>query len=134
MQALQTTLRVLAVAIFGIALVHVLFGFGSEAFLGAAISAESRLDANLDSQNRFYGAAFALYGAMLWLVSTDLKKYAVVLDLVLLVFFLAGLVRIISIVVLGWPTTEILFLTALEIALPPGVYWWAKRLLRTGAR
>ena len=123
-QTFAITLRVLAAAIVGISLVHVLFGVGSEPWLGAQLSATSLADPNLDSQNRFYGAAFALFAATLWLSSTDIKRHSLLLNLTLIVFFMAGLARLLSVVMLGWPSIEIVLLTAIELAGPPLIYYW----------
>lgn len=129
MQAFQTTLRVIAVSILGISMIHVVFGVSSEVFLGSGISAESQLDANLDSQNRFYGAAFSLFGAVFWFASQDLQRYVLLLKATLLIFFIAGAVRILSIALIGWPTIEVLVLTAIELIGPPLVYIWLQRLI-----
>ena len=103
MTAYALTLRLLAVGVFGVSLVHIVFGVGSEPFLGSGVSAASQLDPNLDSQNRFYGAAFSLFGVVFWIASSDLERYRRLLELALLVFFLAGATRLISIVIIGWP-------------------------------
>ena len=128
MRTFSLSLKILAIGIFGVSAIHIVLGVSSEPLLGASLSALSMNDANLDSQNRFYGAAFALFGAMLWLSSTDLLKYRTVLALTLLVFLFAGLARLISIAIVGWPTTPIIALTLIEILGPPVVYIWLKRV------
>ena len=128
MNAYQITLKVLAIGVLGVALVHVLLGVGSETLLGSNISEASQLDPNLDSQNRFYGASFLLFGVIFWLSSTDLSRYTTLLNLGLLVFFIAGITRILSIVLVGWPTLEILVLLGIELIGPPIMYLWFRSL------
>ena len=128
MRAYQLTLRILAVGIFVVSLIHVIFGVGSELFLGSGISDASVLDPNLDSQNRFYGAAFALFGIVWWLSSSDILECKKLLTASYLVFFVAGLTRILSIAVVGWPTAPILALTAIELLLPIALYVWLVKL------
>ena len=128
MRTFQVTLKILAIAIFAIAAIHVVFGVSSELFLGAAISDSSLNDANLDSQNRFYGAIFALVGAMLWLTSQDPKKYEHVFLVTLMVFTVGGLTRLLSVAIVGWPTPIVVFLSVVEILGPPLMYLWWRRL------
>ena len=128
MRAYQLTLRILAVGIFVVSLIHVIFGVGSELFLGSGISDASVLDPNLDSQNRFYGAAFALFGIVWWLSSSDILECKKLLTASYLVFFVAGLTRILSVIVVGWPTVPILALTAIELLLPIVLYVWLVKL------
>jgi Ni/Fe-hydrogenase subunit HybB-like protein len=52
---------------------------GAEVLLGAHVPADVLADPVLDSQNRFHGVAFTLYGVLLFLCATDLSRYAAVL-------------------------------------------------------
>lgn len=121
---LVLVLRAAAPAFFGVALLHLTLGMGADALLGAQISTETMSDPGLDSQNRFYGVAFALYGAVFWLASTDIERFAPALALTLLLFFLAGLARFASVALLGWPPTLIGLLLASELLLPPMIWLW----------
>ena len=129
MIAFERTLKVLAVAIFGISALHILVGVASETLLGSGISATSILDPNLDSQNRFYGAAFALFGVVWWLASANVNGYQHLLRASFLVFFLGGVARVISVVVVGWPTLPVIGLTVIELVLPWVMILWLKRVV-----
>ena len=129
MRAYQITLRVVSCLIVVVALIHITLGVGGEWLLGAQLSAASVLDPNLDSQNRFYGAAFVLFAAMFWYASGDVRRHQRVIEISLGVFFLAGLARIVSILVIGWPTVEILVLTGIELLGPPLMFFWLTRLV-----
>ena len=107
---------------------HVVLGPHADVLLGSAISSTSLGDPTLDSQNRFYGAAFLLYGVLFVYCSSDIARYRDVLCLAIGVLFLAGLARVVSIVSLGWPAPAVVGLLAVELVLPPVLITW----LRTG--
>ena len=99
-------------------LLHVVFGLGADQMLGANVSAQSLTDAGLDSQNRFYGAAFTLYGVLLITISNNIEKYSTILRCVMGVFLFAGAVRFISVILYGWPPLMMGVLFALELLVP----------------
>jgi hypothetical protein len=111
---------------------HLALGVGADVLLGAQLPAEALSDAALNSQNRFYGVAFSLYGVLLYLCATDLSKYATVLRCVLWVFFAAGLARLVSVATHGVPPPLVLALLGSEIALPPMLHLWLSKVLRAG--
>ena len=121
-------LKLLSPAIFLVGLVHLVFGAGGELMLGANLSAAAIADPVLDSQNRFYGVAFTLYGALFYLSATDLKRYYPVLRCAFWVFFAAGLARFVSIYTHGLPSMMVLGLLGAELILPPFMLIWLKRL------
>lgn len=109
---------------------HLVYGVGADVLLGAQLPAETLADPTLNSQNRFYGVAFTLYGILFYLCANDLAKYATVLRCVLWVFFAAGLARLVSIATHGVPPPLVLVLLATELALPPLLHLWLSRALR----
>lgn len=111
---------------------HLVLGVGADVLLGAKLPAEALADAALDSQNRFYGIAFTLYGVLLYLCATNLPKYASVLRCVLWVFFAAGLARLVSVATHGVPPALVLALLATELAMPPLLHLWLSKVLRAG--
>lgn len=127
MRALVIVLKLAAPIFFIAGALHLLLGLGADALLGAKISAEVMADPGLESQNRFYGVTFTLYGVLLFLCSTDIRKYATVLRCVLWVFFAAGLARFVSIAVHGTPPSMIWFLLIGEVLPPPLLAWWLSR-------
>jgi hypothetical protein len=111
---------------------HLVLGVGADALLGARLPAEAFTDPALNSQNRFYGVAFSLYGVLLFLCATNLPKYATVLRCLLWVFFAAGLARLVSIATHGVPPPPVLALLVTELALPPMLHFWLSKALRAG--
>ncbi len=106
---------------------HLFLCVGADVMLGAQLPAEALKDSVLDSQNRFYGTSFTLYGVLLFLCATDLRKYAPVLRCLLWVFFAAGLARVVSIATHGFPSALVLVLLVSEVVLPiPLIQWLAK--------
>lgn len=109
---------------------HLMLGVEADVLLGASLPAEAVVDAALDSQNRFYGVSFTVYGVLLYVCARDVPKYALVLRCLLAVFFAAGLARLVSIAVRGMPPPMILLLLSSELVLPPLFAIWLRRLLR----
>jgi Domain of unknown function (DUF4345) len=126
-----TCLRVLSLAFFGAGGLHVVLGLEADMLLGANVSASSRTDAGLDSQNRFYGAIFMLYGVLLIIVASDMQRYALVLTSTMWVLFAAGLARLISVWLYGWPSAPIVLLLVTELVAPPLVLLWFARVKHT---
>ncbi len=117
---------------FIVGALHLTLGLNADALLGAKVPVEALTDPALDSQNRFYGVAFTLYGALLYLSATDLPKYATVLRCVLWVFFAAGVARFVSIAVYGVPPMPVVLLLGAEVVAPPILLVWISLVLREG--
>lgn len=121
-------LRVLAPLFVLAGGLHLFLGLGADALLGAKLTSEVIADPALDSQNRFYGTSFALYGVLLWLCAGNVTKHASVLRCVLWVFFAGGIARLVSIAMHGVPPVPVLVLLASELIAPPLILWWLSRL------
>ena len=128
LRAFAIFLKVLAPVFVLVGALHLFLGLGADALLGANVPPEVLTDPGLDSQNRFYGTTFMVYGVLLWLCSTDLAKYATVLRCVLWVFFAGGLARLVSILVYGLPPPPIIVLLISELIGPPLLLWWFARV------
>lgn len=132
MSYLPSFLKVVAPVFVAVGALHLALGVGADVLLGAKLPAEALGDPALNSQNRFYGMAFGLYGVLFYLCATDLPKYATVLRCVLWAFFAAGLARLVSIATHGVPPPLVLALLASELALPPLLHLWLSKALRAG--
>ena len=130
MRSLRVFLKSVAPLLVLVGALHLVLGLGADAMLGSEVPPQAMSDPGLDSQNRFYGVAFMLYGVLLFLCATDLPRYATVLRCVLWVFFAAGLARLVSIAVRGVPPSPILVLLAVEVVAPPLLFWWLSRAER----
>ena len=128
MRHFRLFLTVTGIAFVAAGTLHILLGVEADALLGVELSAASRIDAGLDSQNRFYGAMFAVCGALLICFARDTERYAPPLVLLLGGFAIAGLVRLVSVVQFGWPPALVMALGAIEVALPPVLLFWFSRL------
>lgn len=124
---LGNILRLAALACAGAGLCHVVLGVSGDWIIGAQPA--NPVDPSLDSQNRFYGAAFLLYALLLWLGAQDLRRYAPILKAVFGILFLAGCARGLAVLAHGWPSTQIVFLWASELILPPVMWIWLDRSL-----
>jgi len=130
MPNLALVLKVTAPVFILVGALHLVFGVGADILLGANIPADVAADPVLDSQNRFYGIAFTLYGVLLILCSSNIQKYSAVLKCVIWVFFAAGVARLISIGLYGLPSNLVLLLLGSELLLPPILALWLSRVLR----
>lgn len=128
MRKFALVLKLLAPVLIVVGALHLVLGVEADVLLGAKLSAEAIADPALDSQNRFYGVSFSLYGVLLFLGSTNIAKYATVLRCVLWVFFAAGVARLISIAVHGVPPVLVIALLVSELAIPPALAWWLSRV------
>jgi Domain of unknown function (DUF4345) len=117
-------LRIMAISILLAAGSHLLLGLGAEAMLGARLSPETLTNPSLNSQNRFYGTSYMLYGILLWLCAQNLTRYVVIFRLLLVMTFIGGLSRILSLFLHGWPSHAIVALAASELFIPPILYAW----------
>jgi Domain of unknown function (DUF4345) len=121
-------LRLVAFVVLSVGAMHLVLGLNTENLLGANVSLEVVQNSTLDSQNRFYGVAFMLYGVLLYLSSTNIIRYAPVLRCVAGICFAAGLARFISMGVVGMPPPLILVLLAVELLVPVVILGWLGRI------
>jgi hypothetical protein len=120
-------LRIMAITILLAGSSHLLLGVWAEVLLGAKLSAETLAEPSLNSQNRFYGTSYMLYGILLWVCTQNMDRYALIFRILLLMTFAAGLTRIISLMLHGWPSPTIIALGVSELLLPPFVLAWQRR-------
>ncbi|MBV9459547.1 MAG: DUF4345 domain-containing protein [Bradyrhizobium sp.] len=82
------------------------------------------VNTTMDSEDRFYATLFLGWGAAMIYASRDLEARSGLLGALLLTFFLGGIARIISALLVGFPNTLFIFLGSLELLLPPLLWWW----------
>lgn len=111
-----------------VGILHLILGLGADILLGAKIPEQVRLDPVLDSQNRFYGVSFMLYGVLLYHCAKDIIKYKSIIYYILLIFFIAGLSRIVSIVLYGMPSNQVIILLLSELLIPPILINWLSKI------
>jgi hypothetical protein len=121
---LSLFLRLAAIAFVLAGLLHLTLG------LGAKLPPEVVRDPVLDSQNRFYGTAFTIYGVLFALGASDLKRHSLVLQCCFWCFFAGGIARLVSMGVVGKPSSMVLALTASELLLPPLLALWLRHATR----
>ena len=128
MRTLALILRLLAIVIFLIGAFHLALGVQADVVLGAKLSAGAVADPTLDSQSRFHAVSFTLYGILLLLCASDIRRYATVLRCALWVFFAAGVTRLVSAAIYGVPPLLIVVLLVIELIVPPALLWWLSRV------
>jgi hypothetical protein len=106
----------MGIACAAIGLYHLVLGI-------ASVPGEGSTGATVDSRERFYNSIFFGYGlAWIWaarqspIPSTAVRWLAGI-------FLLGGIGRVLSVAVHGWPHWFQVPLSALELALPPLLFW-----------
>ena len=112
-------LRLFAITCTLVGLLHIIFGLGADNMLGAGLAPEVVSNPTLDSQNRFYGATFLLFGWVTWLCAGDIRAHQRLLTGAMAVFFLGGIARLISFAFFGQPSAPVIGLLLIELILPP---------------
>jgi hypothetical protein len=115
------------IALFGavcwlIALAHIIAG-------PTSIPGGGPVTATTDSEERFYAALFLGFGAALVWCSRDVRARSELLSFLLIIFFLGGTARIISVIQFGFPSELYTFLGVVELILPPILWWWRNEVL-----
>jgi hypothetical protein len=128
---LPSVLKIMAPVFLAVGAIHLLLGVGAEVLLGAALTEATVSDPVLDSQNRFYGVSFSVYGVLLYIAATDLARYRPVVTALLWMLFAGGMARVVSIIVVGLPSALVLLLMAVEILVPLLLIFWLSRHLPT---
>ncbi len=129
MRTFSLVLKLGAPVFIVVGALHLVLGVGADVLLGAKLPADALSDPALDSQNRFYGVVFTLYGVLLFLCATDIPKYVTVLRCVLWVFFAGGLARLVSVAIHGMPPPLVLMLLVSELVIPPLLAWWLSKVI-----
>ncbi|MEU1281212.1 DUF4345 domain-containing protein [Streptomyces sp. NPDC005805] len=117
-KALRGLALLMGYACLAIGLVHVVLG-------NASIPGAQDAGATVDSLGRFFGAIFAGYG-LAWILAARRSPIpASAVRWLTAVFLLGAVGRLLSLAVHGWPHWFQIALTALELALPPVLFWLA---------
>lgn len=126
MKGLSLILKISSPIFMIIGALHLTIALNADVALGANIPISVINDPVLDSQNRFLGVSFAIFGVLFFLCATDLQKYKTVFYCLIALFFAGGIARLVSLAVVGLPSIQILILTALELLVPPLLLIWHK--------
>ena len=98
--------------VMGIALLHILIG-------PSVIPGGVPVNATMDSEDRFYATLFLGFGAAMIWCARNLPAREGVARLLWLLLFLGGVSRLVSVAAVGLPGRFFLAMLALELVLPP---------------
>ncbi len=104
-----------------IALAHIAIG-------PASIPRSVPVNATMDNEDRFYATLFLGFGLAVAWCGQNLETRGRVFYALLGVFFVGGIARIISIVMVGWPNLLFVCLTVVELLLPPAFWAWHRAI------
>jgi Domain of unknown function (DUF4345) len=130
MRTFLLVLRVFVPVLLLVAGLHLVLGVNAEVLLGAKLPAEVVSEPTLNSQNRFYGVSYALYGALLFLCTTDIKRYGPVFKVVMWTSLVAGASRLVAWALHGAPSPLVVFLLATEMVFPVLLLLWHAKVKR----
>ncbi|MEV6768863.1 DUF4345 domain-containing protein [Nocardia sp. NPDC051030] len=109
--ALQWILIVFGVGCAAISLSHIVIG-------PSTIPGANTPNPSLDGDIRMVMVLFLAFGiACVW-AARDLDKHAGLIHLLMLLFFVGGLVRLLTVAYVGWPNAFFLAMIVFELALP----------------
>jgi Domain of unknown function (DUF4345) len=94
----------------------------------AAIFGSIPVNATMDSEDRFYATLFLAWGAAMIYCSRHLAARQTLFGVLLFIFFLGGVARIISALLVGLPNALFMFLGSLELVLPPVLWLWHRAI------
>ncbi len=117
---MESTLKYVLYAISLVALVtglNVLIG-GAAAIPGAL----GGVEATVDNELRFFSIFWIAYGAFCFWVAKNIKDQSVFIPVIALVFFLGGVGRLISTLLVGPPADILMPAMILELVLPIVIY------------
>jgi Domain of unknown function (DUF4345) len=121
--ALRIILLVGGIAAVLIALLHIVFG-------PASIPGSVPVNATMDSEDRFYAAIFLGFGVALLWCAQSIEQRGKAIRFLIAVFFLGGCARLISVMFVGPPNRLFQALMAVELLLPPAVWFLLSRVER----
>jgi Domain of unknown function (DUF4345) len=122
---LRWVLDIFGVACCLIAAAHIFIG--PRSYLGG-----NTPNATLDGDIRMVMVLFFAFGVACVWAARDLTRRAGAIHLLMLLFFIGGLVRLLTVAYVGWPNGFYLAMGAVELVLPPVYMMLLQRL--TGRR
>ncbi len=117
---MESTLKYVLYAIALVALVtglNVLIG-GASAIPGAI----GGVEATVDNELRFFSIFWLAYGAFCFWVAKNIKDQSVFIPIIAMVFFLGGVGRLLSTLLVGPPASILIPAMILELVLPVVIY------------
>jgi Domain of unknown function (DUF4345) len=127
MSNIATFLKIAGSIPIMVGVLHLFLGLKADVLLGAKLPDSVIADPALDSQNRFYGVAFMLYGFCLFVGGSDLKRYLPIVRWTIWIFFAAGMSRLLSILFYGFPPPLVMTLLLIEVVGTPILLMWLAR-------
>jgi Domain of unknown function (DUF4345) len=121
--ALKVILIVGGIAAVLIGVAHIVLG-------PASIPGSLPVNATMDSEDRFYAAIFLGFGVSILWCAQSIEQRGRVIRFLIAVFFLGGCARVISLMLVGPPNHFFQALTAVELLLPPVVWFLLGRVER----
>lgn len=124
-RALIAVLAVLGAVAVGSALSGIILG-------PASAPGGSATSPSVDSEYRFVNVFWLAAGIAVWWSLLRVHERTTVLRTMLVLAFVGGFARAVSVVVTGWPHPVYIASMVLELAIVPLVLWWHIRVVDVG--
>jgi Na+-transporting NADH:ubiquinone oxidoreductase subunit NqrB len=120
---------ILKYILYTISLVALITGLSVLVGGAAAISGSSgAVEATVDNELRFFSVYWIAYGAFCFWVAKNLQEQKFFIPLIALVFFVSGIGRLISILLIGPPSNILILVMVLELVMPIAMYVMYRKL------
>jgi hypothetical protein len=120
---------ILKYILYTISLVALITGLSVLVGGAAAISGSSgAVEATVDNELRFFSVYWIAYGAFCFWVAKNLQEQKFFIPLIELVFFVSGIGRLISILLIGPPSNILILVMVLELVMPIAMHAMYRKL------
>ena len=92
----------------------------------------SEVNPTSDGEDRFFAGVFLCFGVALLWCARDLQRRRVYLNFLAAAFFVGGVGRLLSVILVGAPHPWYLAMLLVELVLPPVLVIAAKRVIAPG--
>lgn len=120
---------ILKYILYAISLVALITGLSVLVGGAAAISGSSgAVEATVDNELRFFSVYWIAYGAFCFWVAKNLQEQKFFIPLIALVFFVSGIGRLISMLLIGPPSNILISVMVLELVMPIAMHVMYRKL------
>jgi hypothetical protein len=122
---LQAILMIVGLILIITGLLGIIYGITDD-FYGISMSSNIQGNIILDSNLRFYGGLSIGLGLIIFWLIPSLEKQKIIFRLISLMILIGGIGRVISMIMVGNPSTLFIIFTMLELLFPLLIFWQNK--------
>lgn len=122
---LQVILTIIGLILIITGFLGVIYGITDD-FYGISINSHIQGHIILDSNLRFYGGLSIGLGIIIFWIIPSIEKQQTIFRLISLMILIGGIGRVISMIMVGNPSTPFIIFTLLELLFPLLIFWQNK--------